>query len=527
MLAGNNMSPRAVVQVLRKQGLSILFIVFLFLAFGVRLYKIDTPLADWHSFRQADTASVTREYVKHGVDFLHPHYQDLSNIQSGHDNLEGYRMVEFPLINGILANILRAQPRWDLVIVSRVASVMATTLAIALLGWLVWRLESPTIGTLAVLTWAVLPYAIYYGRTILPEPFLLFFILAALVAWFLWLKKAKGGDTWLIATGVLAGTALLVKPVAVFFLPAFMGMLWQFPDRIFSYHKRWSCSWINLIKVIVVAGLALLPVLWWRQWILHFPTGIPVSNWLLNGNGIRLKPAWWRWLFADRIGRLMFGYWGAPLALFGLVFTFPDMVQLRVKGSFKILKRMLLLLSTWFSYGGTLLGLAVGLLAYLVVFASGNVQHDYYQILLLPLLVWLWAKGARAIIAHLSNTFQKVLMTATVVVIGLFSIFFSWYFVKDWFHINNWPIVRAGAAVDRLVPADALVIAPYMGDTAFLFQTNRRGWPIGFEIDKKRSMGAQFYVSTSKDDEVGELRQDYAVMEETEDYIIFDLREKK
>jgi hypothetical protein len=42
--------------------------------------------------------------------------------------------------------------------------------------------------------------------------------------------------------------------------------------------------------------------------------------------------------------------------------------------------------------------------------------------------------------------------------------------------------------------ADAKVIAPYMGDTAFLFQTNRTGWPIGFEIDKKIAEGAQYYV---------------------------------
>jgi hypothetical protein len=74
-------------------------------AFLVRLYGITNPLADWHSFRQADTASVTREYIKHGVDLLHPKYHDLSNVQSGQmnegkDNVEGWRMVEFPLSMG-------------------------------------------------------------------------------------------------------------------------------------------------------------------------------------------------------------------------------------------------------------------------------------------------------------------------------------------------------------------------------------------------------------------------------------------
>src|SRR5258706_8262101 len=99
--------------------------------FVLRLYKVTSPLADWNSFRQGDTASVTREYVKHGVDFLHPKYHDLSNIQSGEnnegrDNVEGWRMVEFPLVNGLLAYLLRVFPSLDLVIVSRLASVTAS-----------------------------------------------------------------------------------------------------------------------------------------------------------------------------------------------------------------------------------------------------------------------------------------------------------------------------------------------------------------------------------------------------------------
>ena len=77
------------------------------MAFGLRLYRLHYPLLDWHSWRQADTASVTREYVKaKRVDLLQPRYHDLSNIPSGRPNPEGYRMVEFPIINGIIAQFL-------------------------------------------------------------------------------------------------------------------------------------------------------------------------------------------------------------------------------------------------------------------------------------------------------------------------------------------------------------------------------------------------------------------------------------
>ena len=42
----------------------ILLILILLLALILRWYKIDNPLADWHSWRQADTASVSQEYLK-------------------------------------------------------------------------------------------------------------------------------------------------------------------------------------------------------------------------------------------------------------------------------------------------------------------------------------------------------------------------------------------------------------------------------------------------------------------------------
>ena len=40
--------------------------------FVVRLYKINNPIADWHSWRQADTSAVTRNYVKYGINLFFP-----------------------------------------------------------------------------------------------------------------------------------------------------------------------------------------------------------------------------------------------------------------------------------------------------------------------------------------------------------------------------------------------------------------------------------------------------------------------
>src|SRR3989338_4762106 len=82
---------------MRKNLKYLLIIAILLASFGVRLYKIDNPIADWHSWRQADTAAVARNFDKFGFTPFLPSYDDLSSVQSGKENPRGYRLVEFPL----------------------------------------------------------------------------------------------------------------------------------------------------------------------------------------------------------------------------------------------------------------------------------------------------------------------------------------------------------------------------------------------------------------------------------------------
>jgi hypothetical protein len=84
--------------------------LIIMVALVVRLYKIDTPLADFHSWRQADTASVARNYVKNGINLMLPTFDDLSNVQSSFENPRGYRMVEFPLYNAAIAEATLRKP---------------------------------------------------------------------------------------------------------------------------------------------------------------------------------------------------------------------------------------------------------------------------------------------------------------------------------------------------------------------------------------------------------------------------------
>jgi len=454
----------------------------------LRLYRVSAPVADWHSFRQADTASVARLYVQHGIDLMHPRYHDLSNIQSGKDNPEGYRMVEFPLYQGVASMLARMFPepgidRW-LRFVS-IASAMGTAVLIVRIT----ETFAPfSIAASSGFVYAVLPYSIFYGRAILPETFAVFWALLSLYM----LTWGKGTGMWgrSIVAACAGAIAVLAKPTAGFLLLPAPFLIF----RLFGFSYR-SC-----IRIFVYACIGILPVFAWRIWIQQYAEGIPVYEWLLNKDNIRFKGAWFRWIFAERIGNLLLGYWGlVPLGI-GII------TRLKKPG-------------IWLLH---MLGL--GSLVYVIVFAAGSVQHDYYQIILLPAVSMYVGAGLVHMVSSVAyaRLFRYALSAAVIV----FMLTFSWYTIRTFYWVNRPEIILAGEAADRLLPDDAKVIAPYNGDTTFLYQTGRAGWPLGFDIDKKIAMGATHYVTVSPTDadfETKELARKYTVLERNEKYAIIDL----
>lgn len=481
-----------------------IFPVLLLLAIAVflRLYRLDTALADWHSFRQTDTASVTREFVKHNYPIWEPHYQDHSNIASGLDNPKGYRMVEFPLVNYLIAQVIRFNPGLDLVSTSRLFSIGFSLLGlVSLYGFIYQLTHRRNISFLTGFIFATLPYSVFYSRVILPEPAMIGTQLAALWIFLLWIERPHKNQfrNQLLYTLSLTlfAISLLLKPTAIFIVPVYIIIA-----LVYMGIKAFVSPWM-----MGYAFLGLAPMIGWRKWIQNYPAGIPASNWLLNGNGIRLKPSWWRWLFAERIAKLILGYWGS-------IFLFSGLIS-KIKTQTKHASLFDLVTITW----------AGSMFLYLVIFATGNVQHDYYQTLLIPVISILVARGI-IWLTNLAPTRKFIFWPALGVVLGL-TYFMSWWEIRGYYDIQHPEIVMAGQKVDELVPTDAKVIAPYMGDTAFLFQTNRTGWPIGFEIQDKIDRGANYYVSVNYDDETNQLMKKYEVIEKTPEYVIIKLSEKE
>ncbi len=466
----------------------LLLSLILVAGFAVRLYKINNPIADWHSWRQADTASVSRVYLERGINFLYPKYHDISSIQTGIFNPNGYRFVEFPVYNAISALLTQYFKNFSIEVWSRLVSISAAVIT----GFFLYLIGKKYLGTggglLSAFFYLFIPYNIYFTRVILPDPF---GAMCAVVSLWLYIKFIDGENMlYLCSSGLVMSLALLIKPFYGFYLVPLVYL------TINKYGFKNIFSDKSLLrKFIVFSLIMLLPFALWRVWVSRFPEGIPFFTWMFNGDHIRFRPAFWRWIFDERLGRLILGGWGLVLFTLGLLRPKLHFIKFFIFGMF----------------------------LYVVIVATANVRHDYYQIVTIPAIALVVASGA----VYLWNTliFNRLISRIVVVFSIFMMLMVGWLLIKDDYQINHPEIIEAGREVDKITPKDSLVVAPYNGDTAFLYQTNRWGWPaIDDSIDNIISHGADYYVTVdlgSSDTKMFEAR--FKTVKKTSRYLILDL----
>lgn len=473
------------------------FLLSLVLVFGflVRLYKINTPLADWHSWRQADTASVTKNYLKDGINLLYPRYHDISSIQTGYQNPQGYRFVEFPIYNLMHIGIYKLfYKNINLETAGRLTNIIfAIFIAVSLYLFVKRATKNKWLGILSAGFYLFIPYNIYYTRVVLPDAMAAGF--GVLGVWLFW-EYLQSKKSWLVyASAILFALGLLTKPFVAFYgLPV-----------LYMTIRKYKWDIFKNIHLLIALDLALIPMLLWRIWINQkgLLVGIAHYKWAFNGDGIRFRPAFWRWIFAERVGRLILGFWGLVPFASGLV----------VKPSKKLQK--------FFRYNLFWLG---GVLLYASIIATANVRHDYYQVYFVPVIAVFLSFGVWQLWNNTSfnNLVSKALLLFSV---GMM-LMVGFYEVKDYYKINDPAIIKAGAAVNEISDDGDLVVAPYNGNTAFLYQTGRWGWPVvETSIDDLIQKGADWFVSTNRaDPDYENFKKRFKIVQETDSYLILDLR---
>ncbi|MDO8269283.1 MAG: glycosyltransferase family 39 protein [Candidatus Levybacteria bacterium] len=462
--------------------------IIMFFGFWFRTYKIDNPIADWHSWRQADTAAVSRNFIKDGFNPLYPQYDALNPLnETGEPNPNRYFFAEFPLYNIITYYVYLNFGIHEHY--ARMISVIFSTLTILFMYLLVQRYSSRWVALGAAALFAFLPYNVYYGRVTMADPLYIFFSVASLYLITKWLEKEN--ILLMLIAAVSFSLAVLTKPYAlVLLLPI-----------SYLFYRKWGVKMIGRVGMYAFLVVALAPFMLWRYHIYQHPEGMFGTTWLYNEGNIRFTGAYFRWLVYDRMSRLIFATGGFVLFWIGIVKGFSKK-------------------SGYFYYFWL-----ASIFAFFVVIAKGNVTHDYYQMPLVPIGCIFIALGFEYLLKSGQGIVMRGINSIVAVALVLFMFSFGWYEVRGYYNINHPEIVEAGKAVDRLLPKEALVIAPYDNDSAFLYQTNRHGFTYGGDkIPKYISEGATHLVSVNFDDATNYWMQQCEILEKTDTYVIVDLK---
>lgn len=473
----------------------LILAIILIIAAAVRSYKIDAPLADFHSWRQADTAAVARNFERNGFDLMHPTYDDLSNLQSGIDNPKGYRFVEFPIYNALFAGLHNAFPSLSLETWGRIVSVFFSLLAIASLYYLAHMEVGRPTAIFTTLTYAIMPFFVYFSRVILPETPAVATAMAslALLHMFTTSTTTKAKFFFFLFSSLSFAVSLLIKPTTIFYALPLMVLFAQ--KYRYSLPKK-----LHVFIYFIIAGL---PLFAWRYYITNFPEGIPASSWLISQvntfegpKEIFMRPAFFRWIFFERINNLILGGYLSAFFVLGI---------LRKQKTF------------------LLLSIVIASFIYIFTFQGGNVQHEYYQVMAFPGIALAVGLGAALIVETTKTFIHPVLTTPIIIVLFSMSFLFSWFQVKGYYVIPQDLLLMAKIMKTFTKPTDK-VIADRMGDTTLLYLSDRKGAPLLYRsIEEMQQMGYA-YILTDKKEIVEQLKEkNFTKLFENSQFALFKL----
>jgi len=446
--------------------------LILLVAIILRCYKITAPLSDAYSWRQADTVRVARNFVRNGFDLLHPHYDDLSSIQSGLDNSKGLRFVEMPIYNALFGLTYKILPNIPIEVWGRITTLIFSLGIIGIIYYLCLHEVNRISAITASGIYAIFPSFVFFSRVVLPETPALSFIFISI--FFLYKNttidnKRLISFLYLFLSLLSFALAILIKPTVIFYGIA-LGFL---------FIRKYEFDVVKKAQPYLFFLLAVIPFFLWRLYIQQFPEGIPASDWLIASvntfegqKNIFFKPAFFRWIFFERINTMIFGGYLTVFFIVGLVSK----------------RKSLFLHSIGFSA-----------LLYLFVFQGGNVQHEYYQTLILPPLAIFTGIGISTILSHRKIFIHPLVSSFLICVLCIFAFLFSYYYkVKDFYTYPQDLNFMAKIIQTFTSPTDKIV-ADRMGDTTLLYLSDRKGSPLlSGTVEQLKNNGYQYVLTDQK-----------------------------
>jgi len=396
-----------------------------------RIIKISQPFVDGWSWREADVAMIAENFYRHGFKVFSP------QINWG-GPAPGYVGTEFPLVPFIAAllYVFFGVQDW----IGRSVSVLFFAVSVPFLYLLVRKISNERSALCAAGIYTLAPLSIFASRAFMSDMASLSFSIAALYLFAEWLERAPKAKLF-IAMSVATSLAILVKlPAMIIGLPLSY-MAWEkYGARLVLRRELWIFAGVSLI----------FPLIWYvhayLMSLVHFPYhffgsgGIQIEHldWYL---GILYETAT-SGLTPMVFAAMLAGIIVPPHAKFGRIFHW------------------------WL----------VALVVFIVVAGQGH-RHPWYQLPLVPVaaafagLTWDFARHRLVTV-----TAPKITRVLAGVIFWGGLAYLSYIAIEPLYEHQRPPLWTTGNELDRIAPADALVIVADDGDPRAIYYSRRKGW---------------------------------------------------
>jgi 4-amino-4-deoxy-L-arabinose transferase-like glycosyltransferase len=478
--SGNNEKACIHLNPLRRSFDPVLWAILL-LALALRLYRIDAPYVDAHSWRQVTNADIARLWTEIPIDIFFP--------QVSWGGPDGYAGMEFPLLHLVTALVWRAFGVSDTA--GRLVAAAFSLTSVWLIYLLGLRLFNRAVGRGAALLLAFAPSYVYFGRTLLSDVPMVTFSIAAVLAYAKYFDTARHRDAvWGAIFLALAG---LVKIPAILILGPIVWRGWL--------ARRWKLAvdpWVvaGLIAAIGTIGL----------WYLHadrifLETGLnqPVfrpSTVYTGDIAAHAGPftTWEHWtVWGDpengmRVRTLLHRFLVLHLTPIGAVVAAIGILRFRTP--------LRTVVDIWLLAGLSLVTVAL----------RGQFPHEFHQLPLFPPLALYFGLGAQPFFdferwsVRLPSRTIRLAAASTVVALAL--AVGIWSFLQSPVRgqlyrttLVNTSLIDSGRAMEAATPLGALfVVVEYdrygTNSPMLLYYARRRGW--SFDANAIRTVTIDF-----------------------------------
>jgi 4-amino-4-deoxy-L-arabinose transferase-like glycosyltransferase len=470
------------------------------LAAAYRLWGLDTPLLDAHSWRQITNADIARHFALGSLNLFSP------RVSWG--GLNGAVGMEFPLlqwITGIVWRVFAEEP-----ITARAVAVAFSMAAVIWMYFLGTRLFGRPAGRAAAFLLAVSPGAIYFGHAFLSDTPMLAFLIGAVLAWDRYFDRPTVGRAALAS--VLTALAPLVKLPAILVLAPVVGLAWAREGLTIARDRRLT---VGLSAAVIATALW-----YWYADRVYLETGLTQAVFRPSGT---YPPD-----IAPGVAFQSVSHWATRERLFGLEF-WQEMID-----------RFWDLHLTPFGFLGATLGMAMAWrqpralspalwtlagVALVIVSAEGQYWHQFHQMPVLPPLMLFFGIAAAplfdgATVRRLFTRFIGPIVVGTVLVLLSFETFRRSGAVEHLYRPENLQMrfLEDGNFVQSLIPPDAMVLTvdydkAGVNSPMLLYHARRQGWSfdvatVSPEVIEhlRKTQGLQFFVTSIRREVEANLR---------------------